>query len=370
MTGAGPASEAGVAIVFAGGVGLGAYQAGAFAAMPEALRERIVHVVGASIGAVNGALAAGNAPERRVAALEGFWDEAETAMAGAGPPTDGATGGSADGPLRRAASWLGAAQSRLMGRPGLFQPQFSPGLFGSDRLGLYSLAPLGGLLERLVDFDRLNDGTIRFSVQTTDLETGEAVVFDTARGDVLAPAHILASCGFVPEFEPVEIDGRLLGDAALSANAPVETALIGLDPDAGLVCFVLDLFARDAGRPRSLAEGAALRRDLLLGNPTHRALEAAAREDALRRLLARAAERIEGEPREPFRAEARRGPVTVLHLSHRSSPAEAGLDKQFDFSRATLRERRDAGAADMARALVLLDASRPARGFALHRVRR
>ena len=43
-----------------------------------------------------------------------------------------------------------------------------------------------------------------FTVATTDIETGDAVIFDTGKGDRIGIDHILASCGFLPEFAPVE----------------------------------------------------------------------------------------------------------------------------------------------------------------------
>ena len=65
--------------------------------------------------------------------------------------------------------------------PGIFQ--IPAALFGLDRPGLYSHAPLRAALIRAVDFGRLNDGAVRFTVSVTDLASDEAVAFDTARGD-------------------------------------------------------------------------------------------------------------------------------------------------------------------------------------------
>ena len=62
-----------VALVLQGGGALGAYQAGVY----EALAEAGVHpdwVAGVSIGAINGALIAGNPPETRVDKLRAFWE--------------------------------------------------------------------------------------------------------------------------------------------------------------------------------------------------------------------------------------------------------------------------------------------------------
>ena len=63
-----------VVLLLQGGGALGAYQAGVY----QALAETGLHpdwVVGISIGAINAAIIAGNAPERRVDRLREFWEE-------------------------------------------------------------------------------------------------------------------------------------------------------------------------------------------------------------------------------------------------------------------------------------------------------
>ena len=147
--------------------------------------------------------------------------------------------------------------------------------------------------------------------------------------------------------------------------------------DDDVVCFVLDLFARDHGPPASVEHAAELRLDFFMGSPTHRVLEALRREDTLRRLLAAAAEAFPSGSNPNADSGAlnagRRGSTTVLHLSYRSAPGEAGLEKQFDFSRGSLSARREAGAADMSHAMQLLaneEAGERSGRFALYRVRR
>src|SRR6202451_3340433 len=61
-----------IALLLQGGGALGAYQAGVY----QALAEAGIHpdwVAGISIGAINSALIAGNAPEARVDKLRKFW---------------------------------------------------------------------------------------------------------------------------------------------------------------------------------------------------------------------------------------------------------------------------------------------------------
>ena len=61
-------------LVLQGGGALGSYQAGAYQALCHAGFEP-EWVAGISIGAVNAAIIAGNAPENRVARLRDFWEE-------------------------------------------------------------------------------------------------------------------------------------------------------------------------------------------------------------------------------------------------------------------------------------------------------
>src|SRR5687767_11164593 len=70
-----------IVLVLQGGGALGAYQAGAYEALsahglaPE-------WIAGISIGAINGALIAGNAPENRVARLKAFWERVSSGLKG------------------------------------------------------------------------------------------------------------------------------------------------------------------------------------------------------------------------------------------------------------------------------------------------
>ena len=62
-----------IALVLQGGGALGAYQVGVYEALHEAGIEPD-WVIGTSIGAINGAIIAGNPPEHRMARLNAFWE--------------------------------------------------------------------------------------------------------------------------------------------------------------------------------------------------------------------------------------------------------------------------------------------------------
>src|SRR3974377_697448 len=63
-----------VGLVLQGGGALGSYQAGVYEALASS-EYSPDWVAGISIGAINAAIIAGNAPEHRVQRLRSFWDE-------------------------------------------------------------------------------------------------------------------------------------------------------------------------------------------------------------------------------------------------------------------------------------------------------
>ncbi|MFG0227209.1 patatin-like phospholipase family protein, partial [Streptococcus suis] len=73
-------------LVLQGGGALGAYQAGVYHAMHDAGFEPD-WVIGTSIGAINAGLIAGNAPEKRLQALQEFWNRVTHSSPWQGWPT-------------------------------------------------------------------------------------------------------------------------------------------------------------------------------------------------------------------------------------------------------------------------------------------
>ncbi|MBD0270544.1 MAG: patatin-like phospholipase family protein [Acetobacteraceae bacterium] len=345
------------ALVLSGGVALGAFEAGAYAALEEAGVPLPDWFIGASIGAVNAAIIAGNPPGRRVERLRSFWASAARDPAPAttlllGPPPEA-------GAWRRAHNQASAFQTLLFGVPGLFRPKLATLGAGSGAgPGLYDLQPLRDRLPDFVDFDRLNGGGVRFTLAATDVASGERVVFDTACGARVGPEHVAASGALMPLIAPVEVEGRLLCDGGLSANTPLDLALD--DPGSGdLLCFVVELFAMENGPPRSLGASLSRAMDIAFGNQTRRIMEGREREHRLRSLIDRLAERLPQDVRDDpevasLLAEAEdRSPrsATVLRVTHRASADEAHPGGVFDVSPATLADRWEAGARGMREAL-------------------
>jgi NTE family protein len=317
-----------VALIFAGGVGLGSYQAGAYAAVHDPLASSKLWVAGSSIGATNAALIAGTRPDQRIEALRSLWNCADQHPDLSRVPRVER--------WQHLENWSSAIRARLLGSAGHFRPR-TPLPWGGFK-SFYDLSPLRERIKALVDFDRLNSGEVRVTVATTDVESGELVMFDTARGDRITLDHLMASCGYLPEFAPIEISGRLLGDGGLSANVPIEALLF--DPSPQLTCYVIDLFARDGSRPRDLETALARKSDLTFANQTWLRLEAYCREQRLSSEL----QSLKGEHGTA---------ATIYYLSYRPHPAEAGSERMFDYSERSLATRWRAGAADMKHALAM-----------------
>src|SRR5271155_384782 len=160
-------------LVLQGGGALGAYQAGVYEGMAE--RGFAPNwVTGVSIGAINGALIAGNVPERRLERLRAFWDRVSSGIP-LDPPAY-------FDPLRLAFNRISTMATTTFGAPGFFVPRLPPPYFAPDgtpgALSVYDTAPLRETLEELVDFELINRKAVRLAVGSVDVHTGNSVYFD------------------------------------------------------------------------------------------------------------------------------------------------------------------------------------------------
>lgn len=307
-----------IALVLAGGNALGAYQAGVY----EALHEAGISpdwIVGTSAGAINGAIIAGNAPLDRLSRLSDLWR----------PESTGTVGGSAwDGMID---SWRRSGEviaTLFGGRRGLFAP-LGTALAECDTPALYDTTPLAHTLGRLVDFDRLNDGGVRYMAQAVALDTGVEVVFDNAYGRI-APDHIRASCAMPPAFPPVAVDDELYVDGGLAANLPLDPVLA--EPgDAPLLCMAVDLLPPAGPRAPTIGGLISRTQDLVFAAQS-------------RRTVARWRDHYATAPDKAGAS------VTLVQLRYADQQDEVA-GKALDFSPRSVRARWDAGLRD-GRALV------------------
>jgi len=95
------------------------------------------------------------------------------------------------------------------------------GRFSPGRMGLVGSHAMGRFLQRLLKTCRFDEMNVPLGVVATDLSTGAPVSFAEA-GEVLEP--IRASCAYPGLFQPVEHEGRMLVDGAMSAVVPAALA--------------------------------------------------------------------------------------------------------------------------------------------------
>jgi Patatin-like phospholipase len=104
-----------VGLVLQGGGALGSYQAGVYEALASSSEYLPDWVAGISIGSINAAIIAGNAPEHRVGRLRNFWDDI-TATTKMWPPVPA-------GPLAAWQNRASALTTVMFGQPGFFTPR-------------------------------------------------------------------------------------------------------------------------------------------------------------------------------------------------------------------------------------------------------
>jgi NTE family protein len=177
------------AFVLSGGANLGAVQVG----MLQALHEADIHadvLVGASVGAINGAWLAGADPSDGVDELATIWTS-----------------------LRRG---------------DVFPVRFGLGLAGflGRRASLLDAGGLRRLIRTHIHFERLEDAPIPLHVVVTDVLDGS----DVALSSGSALDVITASAAIPGVFAPVVVDGGTYMDGGVANNAPVSHAVeVGAD---------------------------------------------------------------------------------------------------------------------------------------------
>ncbi len=327
-------------LVLQGGGALGSYQAGVYEGL-AAQGARPHWVAGISIGAINAALIAGNPPERQVERLREFW---RLVTSGPEAPVWGVAGGP-----RGLVSQVNAAGALVFGATGFFKPRFPPPQLqppgSAAALSFYDTAPLRTTLERLVDFDRINHGEMRFSVGAVNIRTGNFAYFDNRRDHIRAE-HIMASGALPPGLPPIEIDGETYWDGGLVSNTPLEYVLE--EPsDQDMVIFQVDLFPAQGPMPRTLDEASEREMDIRFSSRTRLNTDQALKTHEIKR-LARAL--IETLPPDLARGETARrlaelateSAITVVQLIYRRQTYES-RSKDYEFSRAIMLEHWASG---------------------------
>jgi NTE family protein len=223
----------------------------------------------------------------------------------------------------------------------------------ADQLSFYDVAPLKATLERLVDFDRLNAGAMRFSVGAVNVKTANFVYFDSTIHRI-GPAHIIASGSLPPGFPATEIDGEYYWDGGLVSNTPLQWVLDSR-PRLDTLAFQIDLWSARGELPRNLGEAEVRLKEIQFSSRTRAATDQYKRAQRLRIAVANLLKDIPDELREHpevqmLAAEADEKVCNIVHLIYNAKDYE-GIAKDYEFSRRTMEEHWAAGYEDVVRAI-------------------
>lgn len=332
-----------IGLVLQGGGALGSYQAGVYEALASS--EYLPDwVAGISIGAINAAIIAGNAPENRVERLRSFWEEitAPTAWWPTGLP----------GPMAIWQQKLSALSALTFGQPGLFAPRGVLDWFSVEQpTSYYDTKALKSTLERLVDFDRINSSSgkeMRFSVGAVNVRTGRFAYFDSKEISI-RPEHVMASGALPPGLPPVEIDGEHYWDGGLVSNTPLQYVL-DYYPRRSRLTFQVDVFQGFGQLPENLEEVSERQNDIRYSSRTRVNTDAFQQKHDVRHAINELEkllppEILETEQGQRLHAFGCVTEMDIVQLIYRPF-APQGAAKDYEFSRGTMNARWQQGHSD------------------------
>lgn len=340
-----------IALVLQGGGALGSYQGGIY----EALAEADVHpdwVAGISIGAINAAIIAGNAPEDRVTKLKGFWDTITV-----NPLLDIVTLSEHLEPkgnlARRFFNEISASLAMFAGAKGFFSPRMPPPFFqpegAAEAISFYDTSPMKATLERFVDFDRINQGDMRLSVGAVNVKSGNFIYFDN-RTNAIGPEHVMASASMPPGFPPTEIDGNFYWDGGLISNTPLQWVLGQNKTHQDTLAFQVDLWPAQGSIPKNLSEVAMRQKEIQYSSRTRAGTSEFMRIQGLRASLANILAKLPAELKDTedaarLKEAAGHQVYNIVHLIYRTRHYESH-SKDYEFSRLSMQEHWRAGYQD------------------------
>ncbi|MEP6940996.1 MAG: patatin-like phospholipase family protein [Rudaea sp.] len=350
-----------VALVLQGGGALGAYQCGVYEGLHRA-GVRPNWFAGISIGALNAAILAGNAPEDRIERLHAFWNRisvpavpfAQKYLAWQQKLLDSLPTHNSALSMTNSQGALGAL---FYGQQGFYKPRFPPPWpqigDGPAETSFYDTTDLKHTLEELVDFDRINHSGVRLSVGAVNVRTGNFINFDNG-STTIRVEHVMASGALPPAFAAVEIDGEHYWDGGVVSNTPLDHVL-GATPRKDSLVLQVDLWRAQGILPRNLMEVFERQKDIQYSSRTRFNTKVIKDWQDMRTTLTALLKEI---PRDHVSAEmlAQLEPwlsdrvFNIIHLIYQTKPFEEQY-KDYAFAPSTTREHWQAGLTDMRRTL-------------------
>ena len=325
----GPAGKGQVVLVLQGGGALGAYQAGVYQALHEAGIEPD-WVIGTSIGAINGALIAGNTAEHRLDRLREFWKRVEQAS-----------------PYASAAIMAYGIRAFFVPRLPAFGGVHAQ--VGLDRASYYSTAPLRETLAELVSLECLNAKHMRLTVGAVSVRTGAMRYFDS-RERALGIDHVMASGALPPAFPAERIDGEAYWDGGVYSNTPIE-AVLDDNPRRDSVIFGVNVWQPSGAEPQSIWQAMGRQKDIQYASRADSHIARQKQIHRLRHVIRELTQHLSPEKQRELKELSSWGCGTTMHVVRLLAPSLDSEDylKDIDFTPAGIRTRWEAGFADTLR---------------------
>ncbi len=286
-------------LILQGGGSLGAFACGVFKAFAKK-NIKFDIISGTSIGAINGAIAAGSKNDNPAKDLEEFWMEIAESSINVIPDMfsfDYFDQTHQQDFKRSSSASLNAA---IFGVPKFFVPRWfnwnvfqsknahDTNIFPSQWTYIYDNTPLEKTLEKYIDFKKLsphvkkgkntnnngsddnNSSIPRLIITAVDVLSGQAIIFDSYKIQIQMK-HLLATIGY-PQygFPWVDVDdGVYAWDGSLLSNTPVREVMIA-SPSSDKNIFIIENYPRKIDRlPTNMSEVQSRAKDIMFTDKDH-----------------------------------------------------------------------------------------------------
>lgn len=283
-------------LILQGGGSLGAFACGVFKAFVKK-NIKFDIISGTSIGAINGAIAAGSKNDNPAKDLEDFWLELAESSHNIIPDSYSYEYNYNNQQFNWKKSSSASLNAAIFGVPGFFVPRWANywNLFqyenpkdlnmpASQWTYVYDNIPLAKTLEKYIDFEKLsplvkssninvkndNDedkhpiGTPRLIITSVDVLSAEPIIFDSFKRQIQMK-HLLATVGY-PQygFPWVHIDeGVYAWDGSLLSNTPVREVMM-VSPSNDKNIFVVENYPKKIDKlPTNMTEVQSRAKDIM-----------------------------------------------------------------------------------------------------------
>jgi NTE family protein len=282
-------------LILQGGGSLGAFACGVFKAFAKK-NIKFDIIAGTSIGAINGAIAAGSRNDNPAKDLEDFWMEIAESNVNVIPDIFSFDYDNQNHQMNFRKSSSASLNAAIFGVPKFFVPRwFNWNMFqytNSHDLNIlpsqwtyvYDNTPLEKTLEKYIDFKKLspnikqdntnnnanydddihNDSSPRLIITAVDVLSGQPIIFDSYRIQIQMK-HLLATIGY-PQygFPWIDVgDGIYAWDGSLLSNTPIREVMVS-SPSNDKNIFIVENYPKKIDKlPTNMTEVQSRAKDIM-----------------------------------------------------------------------------------------------------------